>query len=323
MRNSNDAGGRGIRSSDVGSLEFSISLISTSYFINITSWRRVFRAPYATVENTEFWRCSTLMPAPTAGEKFQLLVDLMARLRGPNGCPWDHEQTFDSIKPYLLEETYEVMDAIDARNWPELTGELGDLLLQAVFFAQMASEENLFRIEDALDSITEKLIRRHPHVFGDETARTEGDVRKRWSEIKAEEKRAKGEADTTLLGSVPRSLPALVEAQHISSRAAQVGFDWERAEQVVDKLHEELREFAEARARGSREELEGELGDMLFVLVNLARFVKVDPEQALRKTNAKFRRRFGYVERKLAERGKSARESSVEEMESLWQEAKQ
>jgi tetrapyrrole methylase family protein/MazG family protein len=262
------------------------------------------------------------MSASTAGDKFQQLVDLMARLRAPGGCPWDREQTFDTIKPFLLEETYEVMDAIDARDWPELAGELGDLLLQAVFFSQMASEENLFRIDDALDAINEKLIRRHPHVFGDETAHTEGDVRKRWNEIKAEEKRGKSEPDNTLLGSVPRSLPALVEAQQIASRAAQVGFDWENAGQVLDKLHEELREFEEARARGGREAQEDELGDMLFVLVNLARFVKVDPEQALRKTNAKFRRRFGYVEQKLAERGRSTRESSVEEMESLWQEAK-
>jgi MazG family protein len=262
------------------------------------------------------------MSAQTAGEKFQLLVDLMVRLRGPNGCPWDREQNFDTIKPFLLEETYEVMDAIDARDWRELAGELGDLLLQAVFFSQMASEENLFRIEDALDAITQKLIRRHPHVFGDETAETEGAVLKRWNEIKAEEKRTKGATDSTLLGSVPRSLPALVEAQQISTRAAQVGFDWENAGQVIDKLHEEIAEFAEARAGGSHEQLEDELGDMLFVLVNLARFVKVDPEQALRRTNSKFRHRFGYVEQKLAERGRSARESSIQEMETLWQEAK-
>jgi len=262
------------------------------------------------------------MTAQTAGEKFQFLVNLMARLRGPGGCPWDREQNFDTIKPFLLEETYEVMDAIDARNWTELAGELGDLLLQAVFFSQMASEENRFRIEDALDAINQKLVRRHPHVFGSETAETEGDVRKRWSQIKAEEKREKGEPDTTLLGSVPRSLPALVEAQQIASRAAQAGFDWENTGQVIDKLHEELREFDDARAGGSREDIEDEMGDLLFVLVNLARFVKVDPEQALRKTNAKFRRRFGYVEKKLAERGRSTRESSIEEMETLWQEAK-
>jgi len=262
------------------------------------------------------------MPNSTAGEKFQLLVDLMARLRAPNGCPWDREQTFDTIKPYLLEETYEVMNSIDARNWPELAGELGDLLLQPVFFSQMAAEQNLFRIDDALDAINEKLVRRHPHVFGDETAQTGGDVLKRWNEIKAEEKRARGESEKTLLESVPRSLPALVEAQQITSRAAQVGFDWENAGQVLDKLREELAEFDQARAHGSHEEMEDELGDLLFVLVNLARFVKVDPEQALRKTNAKFRRRFGYVEQKLADRGRTTRESSIEEMESLWQESK-
>jgi MazG family protein len=262
------------------------------------------------------------MACSSAGEKFQLLVDLMSRLRGPDGCPWDREQNFDTIKPFLLEETYEVMDSIDARDWRQLTDELGDLLLQAVFFSQMAAEENLFRIDDALDAITQKLIRRHPHVFGDETVRTEGDVRKRWSEIKAEEKRSQGETEATLLGSVPRSLPALVEAQQISTRAAQAGFDWENPGQVLDKLHEELREFDAARARGSRSDLEDELGDLLFVLVNLARFVKVDPEQALRKTNAKFRRRFGYVEQKLAEQGRTTRESSIEELESLWQEAK-
>ena len=262
------------------------------------------------------------MPPSAAGEKFQRLVDLMARLRAPNGCPWDREQTFDTIKPFLLEETYEVIDAIDAREWHALAEELGDLLLQAVFFSQMAAEENLFRVDDALDAINQKLIRRHPHVFGDETAHTGSDVLKRWNEIKAEEKRAKPESDNSLLGSVPRSLPALVEAQQIASRAAQIGFDWENAGQVIDKLHEESREFEQARARNDREELEGELGDMLFVLVNLARFVKVDPEQALRRTNAKFRCRFGYVEHKLAERGKTTRESSIEEMEALWQEAK-
>ena len=263
-----------------------------------------------------------MTPDPTTGDKFQRLVDIMARLRAPGGCPWDREQTFDSIKPFLLEETYEVLDAIDARDWKELAGELGDLLLQAVFFSQMASEENLFRIDDALDHINAKLIRRHPHIFGDQTAETEGDVRKIWSEVKAAERKGKPEAETTLLGSVPRSLPALVEAQQIASRAAQAGFDWENPEQVLEKLDEELAEFDAARSSGSAAELEDEMGDLLFVLVNLARFVKVDPEQALRRSNAKFRRRFGYVEQKLAERGKQPSESSIEEMEALWQEAK-
>src|SRR5437899_1478582 len=177
------------------------------------------------------------------------------------------------------------MDAVDRVVLTVLAEVLGDLLLQTVYFSQMGAEENLFRIEDALDAITGKLIRRHPHVFADETAKTEGDVRKRWNEIKAEEKLTKGEPDTTLLGSVPRFLPALAEAQQITSRAAQAGFDWENAGQVLDKLQEELREFDEARARGSQADVEHELGDLLFVLVNLARFVKVDPEQALRKTN--------------------------------------
>jgi MazG family protein len=264
----------------------------------------------------------------SAGEKFQLLVDLMARLRAPGGCPWDREQNFDTIKPYLLEETYEVMDAIDARDWGELPGELGYLLLQAVFFSQMASEENLFRIDDALDAINQKLVRRHPHVFGTETARTGDDVRKIWSEVKAQEREEKPSkarrepAPLSILQNVPRALPALVEAQQITSRAANVGFDWTDASQVLEKLREELDEFESARRAGSPEQLEDELGDLLFVLVNLARFVKVDPEQALRKTNAKFRRRFGHVEAKLAERGASPGDSNIEEMESLWQQAK-
>jgi MazG family protein len=212
------------------------------------------------------------------------------------------------------------MDAIDARDWAELPGELGDLLLQAVFFSQMAAEQELFRIDDALDAINQKLVRRHPHVFGNETAQTGDDVKKIWGEVKARENRDKPK--TSLLDGVPRALPALVEAQQVTSRAAGVGFDWSDAGQVIEKLHEELAEFDAARRSGSREELEDELGDLLFVLVNLARFVKVDPEQALRKTNAKFRRRFGYVERKLAERGSSPAESNIDEMESLWQQAK-
>jgi MazG family protein len=265
----------------------------------------------------------------TAGEKFQQLVGIMARLRAPDGCPWDREQTFDTIKPYTLEETYEVLDAIDRRDWSELAEELGDLVLQAVFYAQMASEQNLFRIDDALDAINEKLLRRHPHVFGDESAQTAGDVKKIWSEVKAAEKKGKGKTSEGLLDSVPRTLPALVEAQQITSRAAQVGFDWETPEQVIEKLHEELAELDEARRNpsppamtGSHDEMENELGDLLFVLVNLARFLKVDPEQALRRTNAKFRQRFGFIERKLAERGKKPGESNIEEMEALWQEAK-
>jgi tetrapyrrole methylase family protein / MazG family protein len=258
----------------------------------------------------------------SAPAKFEQLLALMSRLRAPGGCPWDREQTFDTIKPYTLEETYEVLDAIDRRDWPGLAEELGDYILQAVFYAQMAAEQGLFTIDDALDAINSKLLRRHPHVFGEESAATAGDVKRIWGEVKAAEKAAQGKPQESMLAGVPRALPALVEAQQISSRAAGVGFDWENPDQVLDKLEEELREFAEARRTGSAAELENELGDMLFVLVNLARFVKVDPEQALRATNSKFRQRFGYVERKLAERGKKPADATVQEMEALWQEAK-
>ena len=257
-----------------------------------------------------------------AGEKFQQLVALMERLRAPGGCPWDREQTFDTIKPYTLEETYEVLDAIDRRDWNGLAEELGDYILQAVFYAQMAVEQQLFSIADALDAINRKLIRRHPHVFGGESAETAGDVKRIWGEVKAAEKKEKGAADEGLLGSVPRALPALVEAQQISSRAAGAGFDWQNAEQVIDKLHEELAELARARQNAEPAEIEDELGDILFVIVNLARFVGVDPEQALRQTNAKFRRRFAFIERQLAARGKTPEQSNLEEMEALWQQAK-
>lgn len=253
----------------------------------------------------------------TTGERFERLVGIMARLRAPGGCPWDREQNFDTIKPYLLEETYEVFDAIDQRDWPGLAEELGDLMLQAVFFAQMASEEGKFRIDDSLDAISEKLIRRHPHVFSDGVAKTSEEVLRRWDEIKADEKKERGKPQIGRLDSVPRKLPALVEAQQISSKAAAVGFDWENPGQVLDKLDEELREFAEARESGSTAELEGEIGDLLFVLVNLARKVQVDPEQALRRTNAKFRRRFAFVESRATLPG-----ATIGEMEALWQEAK-
>ncbi len=257
-----------------------------------------------------------------AGEKFQRLVEIMARLRADDGCPWDREQTFDSIKPYLLEETYEVLEAIDARDWPELREELGDLLLQSVFFSQMAREAGHFSIEDALDAINGKLVRRHPHVFADGEAKDANDVKKIWNEVKALEK--KDGTPQGLLDRVPRVLPALVEAQQIASRAASAGFDWEHAGQVVDKLHEELTEFEAERAGGAKHErLEDELGDLLFVLVNLARFVRVDPEQALRRTNAKFRRRFSHLERRLTENGKSVDGTPIDELEALWQEAKQ
>ena len=246
----------------------------------------------------------------------------MARLRAPGGCPWDREQTFDTIKPYTIEETYEVLDAIDRRDYAGLREELGDLILQAVFYAQMAHEEGRFSIAESLDAINTKLVRRHPHVFAAGDAKTPDEVLARWDEIKGEEKREKGEQPQGRLDGVQRALPALMEAHEISKKAAKAGFEWPDFEQVLEKLQEELGELAHARALESQEEIEGEVGDLLFTLVNVARWLKVDPEQALRKTNAKFRRRFAHVERSLAASGRRLEQSTLEEMESLWQQAK-
>ncbi len=257
-------------------------------------------------------------PKQLAAEKFAQLVEIMARLRAPDGCPWDREQTFDTIKPYLLEETYEVMQAIDERDWKELSEELGDILLQVVFFSQMAAEAGHFDVTDAIEAINSKMIRRHPHVFGDGDAKTSKEVLKRWDEIKAVENKSK-DKPKGLLANIPRALPALVEGEHIARKAAGVGFDWENVDQVFDKMREELGELDEARRTGSQEDVEGEIGDLLFVIINIARFLKVDPEQALRKTNSKFRRRFAHVEDGL---GKPLKEATVAEMEALWQEAK-
>jgi MazG family protein len=251
-----------------------------------------------------------------AGQAFAQLVAIMARLRAPGGCPWDREQTFDSIKPYTIEETYEVLDAIDARDWPGLADELGDFLLQAVFYAEMAREQGLFSIEDSLRLVNEKLVRRHPHVFADGVAKTSDAVLQRWDEIKKTEKASRGLEQQGLLDGVSRAQPALAEAQKLGSKASKQGFDWPDVRGVVDKIREELDELQAADAAGVGEEI----GDLLFAVVNLARFHKVDAEQALRNTNAKFRRRFGHVERELA---KPFGEATLEEMEELWQQAKQ
>ena len=252
-------------------------------------------------------------PAHSIGDKFETLVRIMARLRAPDGCPWDREQTFDSIKPYTLEETYEVLDAIDARDWTELREELGDFILQAVFYAQMAGEAGHFSMADSLDAINRKLIRRHPHVFADGDASTPDAVKRKWDEIKKEEK---GEARKAILVGVSRSQPALAEAQQLTSKAATVGFDWKDRADVLAKLREELMELEEAR---TTDEISGEIGDVFFVLVNLARKYGVDAEQALRGSNAKFRRRFGYIEENLP---KPWAEATLEEMDELWNRAK-
>lgn len=254
------------------------------------------------------------------GEKLQQLVDIMARLRAPDGCPWDREQNFDTIKKYTVEETYEVLDAIDRRDWADLREELGDYILQAVFYAQMASEEGHFDFGDCLDAINEKLIRRHPHIFGDLKAETGDEVLKLWDAVKATEK--KKDQPQGMLDGIPRAQPALLEAQQISSRAARAGFDWSGSEDVIAKLEEEIAEYRAAIASGSRDEMEDEMGDLLFTIVNLARFGKVDPEQALRRTNAKFRKRFTHVEQRLREDGREVTGTPIGELEALWQEAK-
>jgi tetrapyrrole methylase family protein / MazG family protein len=258
-----------------------------------------------------------------AGEKFRELVSLMARLRAPGGCPWDLKQTFDSIKPYTLEETYEVLDAIDNRDWAGLTEELGDLMLQPVFLAAIAQEQGLFTISDSLRAINEKLVRRHPHIFGSAIAETAEDVKTRWDQIKAQEKAEAGAPETvSILEGTPRSLPALVEAHKIAAKAAQVGFEWPNVDGVLEKLVEESQELSEAAARNNPGEIEHEIGDLLFTLVNLARFHQIDPEQALRKTNARFRRRFAFLEQRVAKGGGELRDTPLERMEELWQEAK-
>ena len=293
----------------------------------------------------------------TTGERFERAVGIMARLRAPGGCPWDREQTFDSIKPYTLEETYEVLEAIDNRDWDELTGELGDLLLQVLFYSEMAQEEKRFTIDDVLDRLSNKLVDRHPHVFGDVKADTSAEVLRNWEAIKAAEKKKRLEAGggkaakkeeqkLSVLGDVSSGIPALLEAYKLSSRAAHVGFDWpeigglfEKLEEETRELQENLREYPEPGPRpvgrgvaGShgvqidadlRRRLEDEVGDLLFVLVNIARYLSLDPESALKKTNRKFKQRFQWLESELRSQGRKVEETGLDDLEALWQKSKQ
>ena len=257
----------------------------------------------------------------TTGEKFLELIEIMARLRGENGCPWDREQTSESIKPYLVEETYEVLEAIDEQDPAKLKDELGDLMLQIVFHAQLAREAGAFSIGDVLTAINEKLIRRHPHVFGDVKAETAQEVLFNWEQIKQTERlQATGQA--SVLDGVPRELPALLRAHRLQEKASRIGFDWKEAQQVFRKVEEELGELRAAMQGEAAERVEAELGDLLFALVNLSRFLAVNPEEALRKTIARFIARFCYIEEELARRGRSLRQASLEDMDALWAEAK-
>jgi tetrapyrrole methylase family protein/MazG family protein len=251
---------------------------------------------------------------------FNDLVEIMKKLRSPEGCPWDREQTHESLVPYLIEETYEVVDAIAKGNYENLKEELGDLLLQVVFHSQIASEEGKFTIDDVIDGICKKLIFRHPHVFGDRSdIKTSKDVLEKWEEFKEKE----GKKRKSLLDGIPESLPALDYALKLQKKAAKVGFDWEDFEGVKEKLLEEIEEIEESYKKGDKGKIEEEVGDLLFMVVNLARKLNVNPEMALRKANKKFVDRFSYIEEKAKEEGRSLEEMSLEEMEKLWQEAKQ
>jgi MazG family protein len=258
------------------------------------------------------------MPTLEPSRDIATLLAIMKTLRQPGGCPWDRGQTFDTIAPYTIEEAYEVASAIADKDFHSLPGELGDLLFQVVFHARMAEEAGLFDFGDVVEAVTAKMIRRHPHVFGDETAKRNAEDQKAyWESLKAEERRAR--AQTGVLDDVPAALPALVRAEKLQKRASSVGFDWNNAATVVDKIAEEAREVAQAQTQLEREE---EIGDLLFVVANLARHLKVDPEAALRSANAKFIRRFHLIESALAARGSSPAAASLDEMEALWQEAK-
>ncbi|NGO64064.1 nucleoside triphosphate pyrophosphohydrolase [Rhizobium daejeonense] len=262
------------------------------------------------------------------------LIEIMAALRDPKtGCPWDIVQTFETIKPYTVEEAYEVADAIERNDPDDLCEELGDLLLQVVFHARMGEEAGLFSFGDVVEAITRKMIRRHPHVFAVSDADTPESVKAQWDEIKRQEKRERAERRALRgtaehdvkaghLGDVQRSFPALTEALKLQERAAKVGFDWSEPEPILDKIEEEIAELREALAEGKPEKITDELGDLIFALVNIGRHVDADPEQALRGTNTKFRRRFSYIENSLKENSETLEDATLERMEELWQAAK-
>jgi ATP diphosphatase len=265
-----------------------------------------------------------MMPQdPTPSREITALVEIMRRLRDPrDGCPWDLEQSFETIAPYTIEEAYEVASAIEDQDWTALRDELGDLLFQAVYHAQLASERGLFDFGDVVEAVTAKMIRRHPHVFGDDAAIESAQAQThRWEALKASERAAKGKGG--VLDDVPRTLPALRRAEKLQRRLSSVGFDWHSAKRVLDKVVEEAAEIVEAESKGaSHAELEGEIGDLLFVIANLARHLKVDPETALGATNAKVTRRWTWIEAQLAAANRNPSELPLDELEALWQRAK-
>jgi MazG family protein len=255
------------------------------------------------------------------------LMQMMARLRAPDGCPWDREQTYATLAPMLIEEAYEMIEAAEAEHWDEMRDELGDVLFQLVFYGQIAAEAKHFTLDDAITRVYEKMWRRHPHVFGEEKAETTAEVLVNWEAIKAAEREAAGKDETqkdSLLDGVSKRIPALLEAHQLTTKAARVGFDWAKPADVIDKLDEELEELEDEmnRAEPQQAALAEEMGDLLFVAVNLARKLGVEPEAALKAANRKFRRRFRHIEQRLDEQGKAFADSSLDEMDGLWDEAK-
>jgi MazG family protein len=267
-----------------------------------------------------------IQPSPAsaeAGKLFARFVELIARLRAPGGCPWDREQTHESVKPMTIEEAYEVAHAIDEGNDEELLGELGDLLLQVVFHTNIAEERGAFRLRQVLEHVSDKMVRRHPHVFGEDDASTPGEVLRSWEAIKAREREAKGKDDASMLDSVHKGLPAVMEAFQMTTKVSRVGFDWKEADEALLKLDEEVLELREAiRARADHRTVAEEVGDLLFIAVNVARLTGVDPESALKAANRKFRRRFRHIEERLRADGRGPADATLEEMDRLWDEAK-
>jgi len=266
--------------------------------------------------------------AARAAREFTRLIEIMATLRGPDGCPWDREQTIDTLKPFVLEETYEVLEAIDRHDHDALREELGDFVFEAVFLAQLEAEEGRFAIADSIRHVADKLVRRHPHVFargqGEAALDSAGQVRVRWEEIKAQENAGQAAKPKTLLSGIAPALPALLRAYHIGTRAASVHFDWTKVDDVVAKIQEEVDEIREEVARsGSPDRVEEEVGDLLFSIAQLARQLGVEPETALRKANDKFTKRFTAMEKAIVETGRAMKEMTLEEMEREWQKAKQ
>jgi tetrapyrrole methylase family protein/MazG family protein len=254
------------------------------------------------------------------------LASLVSRLRGDNGCPWDREQTRETLKPMLIEEAYEVLDALDAEDPIELKEELGDLLFQIVFHARIAQERGEFDLADVIDRSHEKMVRRHPHIFGNADLRTAEDVLKNWEDIKAAEKGipspSRPESERSLLDGIPSKLPAMHRAYQMTAKASRVGFDWSRLEDILSKMREEVSELMEAQSRQDSRKAADEVGDLLFVAVNVARFLGVDPETALNRCNRKFYRRFRYIETAVKQQGRELKDASLAEMDALWEEAK-